>query len=138
MMSSLGFTRFTSLTRAALLISLAPARHDNLTKAMGNPQGWNSASSSPPLSEGVGWAICLGFGAVFSLLTTLLVWLEHRYSGTKQSSEHFNTAGRTVKTGLIAAVVCSQWTWAATLLQSSNVAWLYGVAGPFWYGAGGT
>ena len=26
----------------------------------------------------------------------------------------------------------SQWTWAATLLQSSNVAWQYGVSGPFW------
>lgn len=103
---------------------------------MGPHPGWDSASTSPPLSVGIGWSICLGFGAVFSLFTTLLVWLEGRYSGTKQSSEHFNTAGRTVKTGLIAAVVCSQWTWAATLLQSSNVAWLYGVSGPFWYGAG--
>jgi len=32
----------------------------------------------------------------------------------------------------------SQWTWAATLLQSSNVAWKYGVSGPFWYAAGAT
>jgi urea-proton symporter len=38
-----------------------------------------------------------------------------------------------VKTGLIASVIVSQWTWAATLLQSSNVAWCYGVSGPFWY-----
>lgn len=113
-----------------------PPLHNSILQAMGSPEGWNSASSSPPLAEGIGWAICLGFGAVFSLLTTLLVWLENRYSGTEQSSEHFNTAGRTVKTGLIAAVVCSQWTWAATLLQSSNVAWQYGVSGPFWYGAG--
>ena len=30
------------------------------------------------------------------------------------------------------AVIVSQWTWAATLLQSSNVAWQYGVSGPFW------
>lgn len=59
-----------------------------------------------------------------------------KYGGTHITSEHFNTAGRSVKTGLIAAVVCSQWTWAATLLQSSNVAWQYGVSGPFWYGAG--
>jgi urea-proton symporter len=41
----------------------------------------------------------------------------------------FNTAGRSIKTGLTAAVIVSQWTWAATLLQSSNVAWKYGVSG---------
>jgi len=35
-------------------------------------------------------------------------------------------------------VIVSQWTWAATLLQSSNVAWQYGVSGPFWYAAGAT
>eukprot|EP00966_Prymnesium_polylepis_P211615 4900466-Prymnesium_polylepis.1 len=52
------------------------------------------------------------------------------------SSEHFNTAGRNVKTGLTASVIVSQWTWAATLLQSSNQAWLYGISGPFWYAAG--
>ena len=32
----------------------------------------------------------------------------------------------------------SAWTWAATLLQSSTVAYEYGVAGPFWYAAGAT
>ncbi|KAJ4957793.1 hypothetical protein NE237_024904 [Protea cynaroides] len=30
------------------------------------------------------------------------------------------------------------WTWAATILQSSNVAWEYGVSGPFWYASGAT
>ena len=52
------------------------------------------------------------------------------------TSEHFNTAGRDVKTGLTAAVIVSQWTWAATLLQSSNVAWNFGISGPFWYASG--
>lgn len=45
----------------------------------------------------------------------------------------YSTAGRMIKTGLTASVIVSQWTWAATLLQSSNVAWQYGVSGPFWY-----
>lgn len=49
-----------------------------------------------------------------------------------------STAGRSVKTGLTASVIVSQWTWAATLLQSSNVAWQYGVSGPFWYASGAT
>ena len=43
-----------------------------------------------------------------------------------------------MKTGLTAAVIVSQWTWAATLLQSSNVAYQYGVSGPFWYASGAT
>merc|ERR1712100_100615 len=40
--------------------------------------------------------------------------------------------------GLTAADVVSKWTWAATLLQSSNVAYKFGVSGPFWYAAGAT
>ena len=55
-----------------------------------------------------------------------------------QTSEAFSTAGRTVKSGLVAAAVVSSWTWAATLLQSSGVAYSYGVSGPFWYASGAT
>jgi urea-proton symporter len=47
-------------------------------------------------------------------------------------------AGRSIKPGLVGSNIVSQWTWAATLLQSSNVAWQYGVSGPFWYAAGAT
>lgn len=94
--------------------------------------------SDPLLSKSVGYAIVLGFGIFFSLFTTFLVFLDNRYSGTRISSEQFNTAGRDVKTGLTAAVIVSQWTWAATLLQSSNVAYAYGVSGPFWYASGAT
>merc|ERR1719258_860988 len=93
---------------------------------------------TPPLPEGAGYAIVLGFGAFFSIFTTLLVFLDKKYNGTEHSSEQFNTAGRSVKTGLTASVIVSQWTWAATLLQSSNVAWQYGVSGPFWYASGAT
>merc|ERR1711966_546099 len=90
------------------------------------------------LSEGAGYGIVLGFGIGFSLITTLLVYLDKRFNGTNISSEFFNTAGRSVKTGLTAAVIVSQWTWAATLLQSTNVAYQYGVSGPFWYASGAT
>ena len=78
------------------------------------------------------------FGIIFSIITSGLIWLEWRFVGANNSSEQFNTAGRTVKTGLIANVIVSQWTWAATLLQSSNVAWQYGISGPFWYASGAT
>jgi len=93
---------------------------------------------NPPLDEGVGYAIMLGFGAFFSVFTTILVYLDKVANGTEHTSEFFNTAGRSVKTGLTASVIVSQWTWAATLLQSSNVAWNYGVSGPFWYASGAT
>lgn len=92
-----------------------------------------------PLPQSVGYAVVLGFGAAFSIFTTLLVYLDRRFAGNaSMTSEKFNTAGRTVKTGLTASVIVSQWTWAATLLQSSNVAWQYGVSGPFWYASGAT
>ncbi|KAF1873621.1 hypothetical protein Lal_00027659 [Lupinus albus] len=81
----------------------------------------------PVLNQGVGYAVILGFGAFFAVFTSFLVWLEKRYVGSRHTSEWFNTAGRNVKTGLIASVIVSQWTWAATILQSSNVAWEYGV-----------
>ncbi|XP_057761319.1 urea-proton symporter DUR3 [Arachis stenosperma] len=92
----------------------------------------------PVLNQGVGYSVILGFGAFFAVFTSFLVWLEKRYVGSRHTSEWFNTAGRSVKTGLIASVIVSQWTWAATILQSSNVAWEYGVSGPFWYASGAT
>merc|ERR1719359_1317192 len=91
-----------------------------------------------PLPLAAGYAIVLGFGVFFSVFTTILVYLDKKYNNTEHTSEFFNTAGRTVKTGLTASVIVSQWTWAATLLQSSNVAWNYGVSGPFWYASGAT
>jgi len=62
----------------------------------------------------------------------------YRYNYELQTSEMFSTAGRTVKSGLVASAVVSSWTWAATLLQSSAVAYNYGVSGPFWYASGAT
>ena len=50
----------------------------------------------------------------------------------------FNAALRPPQTGLCACDIVSKWTWAATLLQSSNVAFKYGISGPFWYAAGAT
>lgn len=62
----------------------------------------------------------------------------NRYNYELQTSEMFSTAGRSVKSGLVASAVVSSWTWAATLLQSSAVAYNYGVSGPFWYASGAT
>ncbi|HEX2106400.1 MAG TPA: sodium/solute symporter [Nitrososphaera sp.] len=88
------------------------------------------------LSEGIGYLILLGMGLIMALVVTLIVRAETKWLGTKKTFEWFSTAGRTVKTGLIASSVVSAWTWAATLLQSSTVAYQFGISGPFWYAAG--
>lgn len=62
---------------------------------------------------------------------------QNRYTKySTKTSEEFNTASRSVKPGLIACGVVSAWTWAATLLQSSTVAYEYGISGPFWVNLG--
>ncbi len=94
------------------------------------------SSLEPILSENIGYTILLGVGLVMAVVVTLLVRIETKWLGTKKTSEWFYTAGRSVKTGLIASSVVSAWTWAATLLQSSSVAYQFGISGPFWYAAG--
>lgn len=113
-----------------------------------------AGSAYVPLSQGFGYGIILGLGFAFALGMIGTTWALKRYHGevcarlasrihkTKdfqvQTSEAFSTAGRTVKSGLVAAAVVSSWTWAATLLQSSGVAYSYGVSGPVWYASGAT
>ncbi|KAJ5897317.1 hypothetical protein N7504_007605 [Penicillium tannophilum] len=91
-----------------------------------------------PLSQGFGYGIILGLGFAFALLMIFITWALKRYQNEVQTSEMFSTAGRSVKSGLVAAAVVSSWTWAATLLQSSAVAYKYGVSGPFYYASGAT
>ena len=65
------------------------------------------------------------FVSIIKYLTTLKV-------DFAKSSEIFSSAGHSIGSGWIACHVVSQWTWAATLLQSSHVAYTFGVSGPFW------
>jgi Na+/proline symporter len=102
---------------------------------MFTPVSWKDGEETI-LPLGAGFAIILGFGVFFSLLISAMTFIETRATGKVITSEQFNTAGHSLKTGLTGAAIVSQWTWAATLLQSSNVAWQYGISGPFWYAAG--
>lgn len=90
------------------------------------------------LDQGVGYGILIGLGAAFALGMILVTFILKRYNSELQTSEMFNTAGRTVKSGLVGSAVVSSWTWAATLLQSTGVCYRYGVSGPFWYASGAT
>ncbi|KAI1320322.1 Na+/solute symporter [Xylariaceae sp. FL0255] len=97
-----------------------------------------SATVAPPLGQGAGYGIVLGLGILFALGMILVTFVLKRYNSELQTSEMFNTAGRTVKSGLVGSAVVSSWTWAATLLQSTGVCYRYGVSGPFWYASGAT
>ncbi|EOO02402.1 putative urea active transporter protein [Phaeoacremonium minimum UCRPA7] len=90
------------------------------------------------LDQGAGYGIVVGLGFAFALGMILVTFILRRYNAELQTSEMFNTAGRTVKSGLVGSAVVSSWTWAATLLQSTGVCYRYGVSGPFWYASGAT
>ncbi|QKX57670.1 uncharacterized protein TRUGW13939_04788 [Talaromyces rugulosus] len=91
------------------------------------------AEIAPVLPQGAGYGVVVGIGFFFALLMSFISYIQNRYTQySTKTSEEFNTASRSVKPGLIASGVVSAWTWAATLLQSSTVAYEYGIAGPFW------
>ncbi|KAH0282439.1 Na+/solute symporter [Aureobasidium namibiae CBS 147.97] len=97
------------------------------------------ASSAQILPIGAGYGVVIGVGFFFAFVMMGISHLQNKYTRfNTNTSEEFNTASRSIKPGLIASGIVSAWTWAATLLQSSTVAYQYGVAGPFWYAAGAT
>lgn len=94
---------------------------------------------SPPLDQSYGYGIILVLGLCLGFVMTAITYVMKKYLDEDlESSENHMTANRSVKTGLVASAVVSSWTWAATLLQSSSVAFSYGISGPFWYASGAT
>ena len=82
----------------------------------------NFFTDSVILSQGAGYGMVVGFGMFFALLTVLLVFADYRSRGGKHyNSEDFNTAGRTIKTGLIAVDVVSHWCERAPLHAHDEV-----------------
>lgn len=78
---------------------------------------------TPALHQGWGYGLIIGLGVLFAVIMIVVTWSLKRYNYELQTSEMFTTAGRSLKSGLVAASVVSTWTWAATLLQSSAVAY---------------
>ncbi|KAH9950736.1 urea transporter [Amylocystis lapponica] len=119
--------------RVAILSERTCRAHPHSTKRH------TMSSSGPVLPQGAGYGVVVGIGLFFSAFMICLTAIQTRYTGfSPKSSEEFNSASRSVKPGLIASGIVSAWTWAATLLQSSAVAYQYGISGPWWYGAGAT
>jgi len=61
----------------------------------------------PPLSQGVGYGIVMGLGFVFAIGMMLTTFVLKRYNSEVQTSEMFATAGRSVKSGLVASAIVS-------------------------------
>ncbi|CAG8583272.1 25726_t:CDS:2 [Dentiscutata erythropus] len=92
----------------------------------------------PALAHDAGWAIVLGLALSLACIAALITKAQSRYLGGEQIKKLFMTVYRDVKPSLIALSIVSSWTWAATLLQSSTVAYKYGISGPYLYAAGAT
>lgn len=85
------------------------------------------------LNQGYGYGIILGLGFAFAFLMIVVTYVLKRFVGEVQDSEHFSTASRSVKTGLVASAVTSSWTWPGTLLTSAGMAYQYGAMGCYAY-----
>ncbi|KAG1894935.1 Na+/solute symporter [Suillus fuscotomentosus] len=86
----------------------------------------------PLLAQSVGYGVVVGVGFFFAGVMFILTTLQRKFfKFSPASSEEFTP-------GLICCGIVSAWTWSATLLQSSTVAYTFGVSGPWWYGVGGT
>ncbi|PPQ88172.1 hypothetical protein CVT25_005137 [Psilocybe cyanescens] len=96
-------------------------------------------SDTTVLPQGAGYGVVVGIGLFFSAFMLCITAIQARYTAfSPKNSEEFTSASRSIKPGLIASGIVSAWTWAATLLQSSAVAYKFGISGPWWYGAGAT
>ncbi len=65
--------------------------------------------------QAAGWIVVILFGFIFALLAVALVWVDIKFAGAIYNSEQFNTAGRSIGAGLLAADIVSHWTWASIM-----------------------
>ncbi len=77
------------------------------------------------------------FGVIF-LIFSVLWWKIIKKVPYNNTAEWFLSAGRNMKGGIVTASIVSTWTWAATIMVSSKMGYIYGISGPYWYAAGAT
>lgn len=98
----------------------------------------------------------LGFGIVFALVMNAITWIGRRYLHESGDTEMLMTAKKSVKTGLVASAVVSSckrflllvWElgesltcigcYAATILNSVRLTYVFGFAGLWWFVSGAT
>lgn len=90
------------------------------------------------LPQAVGYGYIVGLGAAFALMMCGITYILSKYMNQHQNSEHFTTASRTVRSGLISSAVVSSWIWPASLLTSGLWGYTYGISGGYLYAVMGT
>lgn len=111
--------------------------HRSATSGTDDQRTMSSNSIPPPLSQGWGYGVTVGFGLAFAVGMMLITEALKRSTG--ENNRHFETfavAGRRIGVGLTATAVISSWAWSTALLSSSAITYNYGVAGAYWFGAG--
>jgi len=97
-----------------------------------------SLGVEPTVGLGAALLIFLGVGFFAVLIAQAFQQVrKHVYHDADNLDTAFDAGGK-VSIGLTATTIVSQWTWSATLLQSSTVASKYGISGPYWYAGGAT
>ena len=89
------------------------------------------------LTQGAGYGVLVGVGAVFAggmILTTFL--LQKYLYENANSTETFSVANRSVGTFLSASAVYSSWSWATEFLLVTLMTYNYGIQAGFYFGAG--
>ena len=81
--------------------------------------------------------IIAAFGVIFFVFS-LLWWKIIKKVPYHNTAEWFLSAGRNMNGGIVTASIVSTWTWAATIMVSSKMGYIYGISGPYWYAAGAT
>ncbi|TIB75056.1 hypothetical protein E3Q23_02446 [Wallemia mellicola] len=90
----------------------------------------------PPLEQYAGYCVVLIMGLGFSALMLAIGYFQKRYGNKVESAEEFNSASRSVRTGLISSGVVSAWCWSATLLTSTSKSYSFGILGSYSYATG--
>ena len=97
-----------------------------------------SLGVEPTVGLGAALLIFLGVGVSAVIIAqTFQMVRKYVYHDADNLDTAFDAGGK-VSIGLTATTIVSQWTWCATLLQSSTVASKYGISGPYWYAGGAT
>ncbi|OQV20353.1 Urea-proton symporter DUR3 [Hypsibius exemplaris] len=97
-----------------------------------------AAAFAPSTELWAGLLVFLGILVGAISLAQVFMLIRKRVYKDKDSIASAFDGGGSISGGLTASTIVAQWTWAATLLQSSNVASKYGVSGAFWYASGAT
>ncbi|KAF0290949.1 Urea-proton symporter DUR3 [Amphibalanus amphitrite] len=92
----------------------------------------------PAVSQAEAAGVLVGVGLLAACVAfTFTAIRRHVFHDADSLDTAFDAGGR-VSVGLTATTIVSQWTWAASLLQSCTVAAKFGISGPYWYAAGAT